>query len=280
MTLSINSIISQNLLDTSTWTEGTGSTPGFTRYGTVSENSRTYHPGPFGATVLAWKASPIIANYANGGWNTGQHNIDSKETYRFTVWIKKTGSNGGSSYLGCYGNNILNLNGDVMDNPYFWHGDLPQLNKWYLLVGYVHGSNYNSNENYGGIYDPVTGEKVRSGRDFKFSDGATWTRHRSYLVNTPNATDRQYFWRPRLEQVSGEEPIVEDLLGLNDDSDCNKIWGTDTWPVGSEVLAGFANNGPVSENSRVLGKNHIGENVILWEASPGSDGEHYFRSAT
>lgn len=270
MVFYISNATSQNLLNTSTWTEGSGLVTGFTQYGTTSENSREYHSGPVNTrSPLVWKATPITNNYANGGWTTGYHTIDNKETYRFSVWIKKTGSNGGSSYLGSYSNTILNLNGDVITNPYFWYGDLPQLNKWYLVVGYVHGSNYNSNENYGGLYDGTTGDKIRSITDFKFSDDATWARHRSYLVNTPNVADRQYFYAPRMEQVNGEEPEIEELLRLND-YDCNIVYGS-SWPAGSEILTDFPINGAVSENSRELGKNHIGEDVVLWKASPESD---------
>jgi len=225
---------------------------------------------------MVWKATPNTDGRQSGGFNSDYQNVNHTETYRFTIWLKKTNSNSGTSYLGPQShNNIITLNGTINNNPYFWYGDLPQLNKWYLIVGFVHGSNYNSNENYGGIYDPETGEKIRSITDFKFKSNTPSVRHRSYLWADTNTADRQYFYAPRLEQVNGEEPTVENILGLNDDEDCNYI-NYLTWNPRSDSAGGFFNYGATSENKREYGKNHIGEEVVLWTASPdeqlGADG--------
>jgi hypothetical protein len=261
----------QNMLNTSTWTVSSGSSPGFARNGQVSENNREYGIGPFGNSELIWKATPDSANDGDGGWNTDYHTIDHTKTYRFTVWLKKTNSNSGHSYLGTasYNNgvhSILKLNGTTNSNPYFWVGDLPQLNKWYLVVGFVHGSNYNSNINYGGIYDPVSGNKISSITDFKFAPTAVNTRHRSYLYYDTNTSDRQYFFAPRIDKVDGNEPDIQNLLGLND-TDTNLL-DTSTWTIGNGSVSGFGANGAASENYRELGKNHVGDDVVLWKAIP------------
>lgn len=208
---------SQNLLenDLKNWTLGTGSVTGFNQNGSTAENSRENGIGPLGDNVILWKATPDSNSNADGGWNTNYHSIDHTKDYRFTVWIKKTNSNNGSTYLGCNStDNILTLAGSVNNNPYFFVGDLPQLNKWYLVVGFVHKSSYGSTTNIGGIYDPSTGSKVKSLTDFKFKNTATTVRHRSYLYYDTNTNDRQYFYEPRLEELNGSEPSIEKLLGL------------------------------------------------------------------
>ena len=212
----LTNLHSQNLLenDLKNWTVGTGSVTGFNQNGSTSENSRENGTGPLGNSVVLWKAKPDSNSNADGGWNTNYHAIDHTKDYRFTVWIKKTNSNTGNTYLGCNSyNNILTLSGSVNNNPYFFVGDLPQLNKWYLIVGFVHNSSYTGTSNVGGIYDPSTGSKVRSITDYKFKSTAVTARHRSYLYYDTNTGDRQYFYGPRMEEVNGSEPSVDRLLG-------------------------------------------------------------------
>ena len=261
----------QNLLNTSTWTVGSGSVSGFGQNGSTSENNREYGIGPEGTNVLLWKATPDASNNADGGWITSYANIDHTKTYRFIVWIKKTNSNSGTTYFGFNANNSgsLRLNGSFNGNPYFWYGDLPQLNKWYMLVGYVHGSTYNSNISYGGIYDSATGDKVLNITDYKLKNTVTAIRHRAYLYYDTNTSDRQYFYAPRMELVDGNEPELEQLLGLNNGNDPNLLAPyMPNWVVGTGSVSGFGQNGATSENSRELGRNHIGEEVVLWKATP------------
>ena len=91
----------QNLLDTSTWTVGSGSVGEFSRNGEVSENVREFGTDPFGNSSILWKGGNDAASNADGGWNSSYYNIDNEETYRFVVWLKKTNSNDGHSYFGC-----------------------------------------------------------------------------------------------------------------------------------------------------------------------------------
>lgn len=208
---------SQNLLNTNTWKVGKGSVRGFAQNGSTSENSRVYGKNHIGDKVVLWKATPDKAVNADGGWNSSYHKINHRKAYRFSVWMKKTNSHSGNSYLGC-GGNILNLSGSRNTNPYFWYGDLPKLNRWYLIVGFVHGSSYKSRRSSGAIYDGVTGKKIKTITDFKFKVGATITRHRSYLYYDGNILDNQYFWAPRLEQVNGREPSITSLLKIRKNS--------------------------------------------------------------
>ncbi|CAA0221134.1 Protein of unknown function precursor containing a C-terminal secretion signal [Tenacibaculum maritimum] len=264
------SLNSQNLLNPNTWTVGSGSVSGFEQNGSTAENSREYGTGPEGTNVLLWKATPDSSRNADGGWNSSYSDIDHTKTYRLVIWLKKTSSNHGTSFFGFYSpDNGLRLDGTVNNNPYFWVGDLPKLNKWYMLVGFVHGSTYNSTINYGAIYDGATGQKVKEITDYKFKNAATVLRHRTYLYYDINTTDRQYFYAPRMEMVDGKEPTVQELLGRNDSGSSNLLAPyLQNWTVGNGSTSGFAQNGSTSENSREFGRNHIGEEVILWKAIP------------
>lgn len=266
--VSFANTFAQNLLSSSTWWDlGQGSVTGFSANGSASENVREISTAPNAliSTVL-WKAVNDKENNADGGWNSDYVNIDHTKTYRFSVWLKKTNSHNGYSYLGCSSNNhILKLNGEVNNNPYFWYGDLPQLDKWYVVVGYVHGSSYIGTTNFGGIYDGETGEKVKAIQDFKFKAGATSVRHRSYLYYDTNPNDRQYFWEPRIEDNSTAESI-QDIIKHNKPLEGNLL-DISSWSIGQGSTKGFNINGSIGKNSREWGKNHVGEDVILWKAT-------------
>lgn len=202
----------QNLLDMQGWSAGVGSSGIFTHSGNAGENTREWSDGPQNKRAVLWRCAPNgdVAN--DGGWETQSFAISHTNMYRFVVWMKKTNSADGFTYFGC--SNALNLNGTPNANPFFWAGDLPELDKWYLLVGYVHGSGDVSVTNFGGIYDAVTGSKVQNITDYKFAVSATVTNHRSLLAFDATTADRQYFYAPRVEVVNGNEPTIAALLGI------------------------------------------------------------------
>ena len=202
----------QNLVPSDSWTVGSGSVGIFLVNGSASENVREIGSDPYGRQSVLWKAIPDAASGADGGWDGAFFSIDNTKMYRYSVWIKKTNSINGTTYFGCNGNDILTLAGSVNSNPYFWSGDLPQLDKWYLLVGYIHASNDPSTSNYGGIFDGDTGLKVANTTDFKFSSGATQARHRTYLYYDTNTSDRQYFYDPQVYALNGTLPLEETSL--------------------------------------------------------------------
>lgn len=212
-------LFSQNLLNSSSWEVGSNIIPDYKNVGIQQENSREIGVGPHGTDVVLWKAAPSGDGNADGGYESSYVPIDHTKTYRLSVWIKKTNSYDGTAYFGLYSkdNNLahstLNLNNAAVGNAYFWYGDLPNINKWYLLVGYIHQSNYTSTVKIGGIYDGSTGAKIANVRDdFKFKTTATSLLNRASLFYDPNISDNQYFYNPRIEAINGTEPTIDQLI--------------------------------------------------------------------
>src|SRR5690606_20568040 len=220
-----NFIVAQNLLNTSSWTIGSGSVLGFSKYGPDEENIRELGLNHIGKETILWMAKPDASNTADGGWDTTNILINHNDTYRYSVWIKKTGSESGGTFFGCKSHSssvfhIKKLNNDLVNgNCYFWNGDLPKLNRWYLLVGYIHNSAYSYNSNIGAIYDGVTGEAVQTITDFKFNSSATVLSCLSYLFGDTNINDRQYYVAPRLEVINGLEWPINKLWSINRNSE-------------------------------------------------------------
>ena len=200
-----------NILDwTDDWAVGTGATPLFNLNGQSSDNQRIFDTNPFGEESLLWRCGNDTNNDADGGWNTDYIPVDKNVAYRYTVWVKRTGSQDGRTYHGTQ--NVNNLSGTANNNPYFWSGDMPNLNQWYLLVGVVHPHTYTGgNSGISGVYD-INGTKVKSGNDFKWRNNTTTSRFRSYLYYATDTNVRQYFWNPVLTKIDGNGIPVTELI--------------------------------------------------------------------
>jgi len=196
----LNLVLPDSLINSDSWEVGSGSVDGYVMVGSSSENNREIGIGPYGDSVLLWKAIPD-GGYG-GGWNGDQIVIDHTKTYRVTIWVKSINDHDGTVRFGCgYTTLTLNLDDTPVSYPFFLNGDLPELDKWYLLVGYIHGSGDPSMVNYGGIYDGVTGEKVQPLTDFKNNDGAATQKHRAFIYDA-GVGDNRYFWNPTFTEVS------------------------------------------------------------------------------
>ncbi|WP_378176376.1 DUF6443 domain-containing protein [Aquimarina sp. SS2-1] len=191
-----------NILDwTNDWTAGGGNTPLFNMNGQSTDNQRIYGTNPFGEQSLLWRCGNDTNNDADGGWNTDYIPVDKNVAYRYTVWVKRTGSQDGRTYHGTQ--NVNTLNGNPHSNPYFFNGDLPQLDIWYLMVGIVHPHTYTGNgSGVSGVYD-INGNKVLNGIEFKWSNNTTTARFRNYLYFSVDPDVRQYFWNPILTKIDG-----------------------------------------------------------------------------
>nr|WP_299215038.1 DUF6443 domain-containing protein [uncultured Allomuricauda sp.] len=192
------------------WSEGTGGTAFFNRNGEVSENARVWAPDPFGNNNLVWECGNKPDSGSDGGWNTDYINVDKTKTYRYTVWVRRNHSQNGSTYHGTQ--NVDNLGGGANGNPYFWSGDLPQLDEWYLLVGIVHPYTHGSTDTgVSGVYD-LQGNRVIDGTEYKWRTDTTDSRFRSYLYYCTDVNVRQYFYDPMLEVVDGSELPLQKLF--------------------------------------------------------------------
>ena len=200
-----------NLIDWRTnWQPGSGSALFFNQNGTTAENERLYGTNPFGQDALLWQCGNDADSNADGGWNTNYFPIDNTKTYRFTTWVKRSGSQDGNTYHGTQ--NVNNLDGNPNSNPYFWAGDLPQIDTWYLLVGVVHPNSYAGGySGVSGVYD-LNGNKVLNGTEFKWSVTATTTRLRNYLYYATDTNTRQFFYDPVVQVIDGTETPLEDLF--------------------------------------------------------------------
>ncbi|GGD07566.1 galactose-binding domain-containing protein [Hyunsoonleella pacifica] len=232
-----------NLINTSGWTEGTGSAPGFNKYGTDFENIREFGVGPHGSSELLWKAVPDSGTHNGGGWTTGFIGIDHTKSYRFTVWAKKTNSQEGRTFFAFTSKNIAGeFTNDYLDgnsaggNPFFKASDLPTLDNWYLLVGYVHHSNYTDTFSIGGVYDGITGSKVDNFPDFKFQTGAIEINQKVYLYDSTNTSDSQFFYGPTLYEINGSEPTIQELINAQPNNSTNSSGISDVWELNNQDI--------------------------------------------
>jgi hypothetical protein len=170
--------------------------------------------------------TPVAAGDADGGWNTSNFPINHLKPYRFSVWMKRV-SGTGSNYLGVGPNHVRNMGSDTTtpnSNPYFWSGALPA-GKWYLVVGYVYPSNYGTGAQLGrgGVYDGVTGQKIATGNDFVWLNSTiTSTIQRVYQYYASDQAQSQFAW-PRVDEINGSEPSLDQLLAMGAVSARNPI---------------------------------------------------------
>ena len=195
------------------WSENATTTDFYNRNGTENENKIVSGTTPFGGTDLLWECLPDATSNNDGGWNTDYFKVDNTKSYRYSVWVKRTGSHAGTTYHGIQ--EVDNLDGTPNGNPYFWAGDLPQLNTWYLLVGVVHPHTYRgSDTGVSGVYD-TSGNKVKDGTEYRWRSNDNVTRLRNYLFYCTDTNVRQYFWSPLFQEIDGGELPLEDVFTEN-----------------------------------------------------------------
>ena len=85
-----------NLHSYSVWQPGTGSSGSFIVNGSASESSRKYGADPWGRKTVIWESFPDSVSGRDGGWNYEQIPIDNTKMYRYSVWVRRNGTNNGT----------------------------------------------------------------------------------------------------------------------------------------------------------------------------------------
>lgn len=203
--------VSQNNILINDWYVGDYSSSFYKFSGQAGENGIIEGTSPFGGIDALWECNNDAASNADGGWNTAYLGIDNTKTYRYTVWVKRTGNiSNGRTYHGT--KNVNNLDGTANSNPYFFSSYLPQANTWYLLVGIIHPHDFSGTTSTGvsGVYD-MQGNKVLGGNEFKWSASTTVSYFRNYLYYCTDTSAKQYFWNPVLQEFNGEEFTLPEI---------------------------------------------------------------------
>lgn len=243
--LASSTVKGQNLIDSSTWQPGTLVPEGFFKIRAVSgEDELVVGTNPFGANATLWKGTkPGTDGGPDGGFRTATVAIDATKTYRIAVWIKKENSLGGTLRCRVYSDNasnestVLSLEGVVQTNALIEYLDTDMvLDKWYLLVGFIHKSDYTGNGVTGGLYDGETKQMIRKVyRDFKFTPEATSLDISVFAYNVPVGDPSTiFFYGPRIEEVNGSEASIANVLS---GESTDPVIGTSLWQANSAGLS-------------------------------------------
>ena len=203
----------QNMLEEN-WELWTWSIWNYVRNWSTSEQSREILTTPLWVQDVVWRAIPDSTSGADGWWNYSDIRVDASKTYRVSVWVKKTGTRDGDTYLWTLRGQVANLSGSIDNNPYFWVWELPILDTWYLIVWYIYPYSHTSDDVAWGIYNTTQLEKVaNTSRNFKFLPTTTVSRHRAYLFYVTDTSTWQQFYDPRFEEIPASKVgDVSDLL--------------------------------------------------------------------
>lgn len=195
------------------WNEGSGDYSKYLQYGTNANNKREILSTPFNMPDVVWKCISTADGDTDGGFYVPNIPIYHHLTYRYSVWVKQM-QRDGTILFGCDPNTSL-YSGQTSDGL-FWGGDLPELNKWYLLVGYINSSEDNTGEKSdAGIYDPKTGRKASDTikfRTFKFKNTDEVQMFRAYQGSALGIGTEVHFWGQRLDLCNNREPSISELL--------------------------------------------------------------------
>ena len=199
------------------WEVWAWSTWDYDRYWAESESNRVISTTPLWINDVIWEANSTDTNLQDGWWSNSSLSTDSDKTYRLSVWIKRTGWSNTEwrIFFGPWGN-IKNVSNDIeTTNPYFFGGwDLPSLDTWYLMVGYIHPIWYSWTEIKWWVYstDSIT-KTANISMDYVQVPWGNINRHRVYMHTIDNSSVRQQMYDPRYEEIPASKVgDVSDLL--------------------------------------------------------------------
>jgi hypothetical protein len=221
----------RSLIDWASWVAGTGdaTSGGGTDYynvaETAGESTRALGTDPWGRSSMLWNCTTQGTNNADGGFTTSYVPIAIGQTYRFSVWFKRTSATTtGTAYFGLSSDdsgNVVDLDDDANEgNPYWHYGNLATFtqNTWYLFVGHAYLSDHSSSikrHPESGVYTIAGGRLSNcSGNiaDCKWTAGATQALLRSFMYYCTDAADAGSLFNPRIDVCDGSEPSIAELL--------------------------------------------------------------------
>jgi predicted phage tail protein len=267
----------QNLLDMTGWYVGGPVSGGAFTGGEPAGDSIQSLAGPAGSQEAVWVATEADTNTAySGAWSDHvfSANFDHRKSYLYSVWVRRPAVlDDGFIYLGASVTGTANLDGTVNANPYFVSELYPPNSlvpdKWYLLVGMMHGSGYSGTTPAGisGVYDPDTGARIIAGTEFKNRVTATSQSHRAfnYLVSTDRST---HFARPAVEEFSSS--VIWEWL--NRPTGGENLFPDGSFEQGIPPIMGWADGGSVVITHETSGSHHGSRHLRLSTA-----GGHHWR---
>lgn len=210
----------ESLISEKTWVVGTaGAQIGYSAPNGTN-NSIVRGVGPYSTPTAIWRGKSTGQNGGDGGFHSDYVTVTPSKTYRFSVWVRAAATNtAGTSYLGLAANNgILELNNAPNGNPYFTLGGVHisggNAGKWLLYVGILHPHTYSGGSTeLSGVYNPITGERIAGGTDFKMASGTDAIFMRCYQYYAGSSSNEILdFAHPRIEAIDGTEVVFADLL--------------------------------------------------------------------
>lgn len=274
-------IIQGNQVPTSTWVATTapvssGTTGLFTAQG-AGTDTRVATSGPYGTPIVAWNNAASTA----GGWSATSNTVDITKPYRFSVWVYyATAADASVMSFGVNPSEVYPNNGTSVSpaTAWFFNAATAAQGRWLLYVGYIHANSDTAGTTYSAVYDGVSGAKLATGTDYRWSASATTATHK---VLTASGTGAHQFWNPRLEEINGKEPTITALVGsAGDGGTANylpKYDGTVNGKVASQIYDNGTNvgvgNGAATPPSKFyvqgdiaagVGSSNANANTVCW----------------
>lgn len=223
-----------SLINTNSWTVGSGSADGYSQNGNTGENTRLYDTDPWGNQSIVWGTYASGDNGADGGWNTNYVSIDPTKLYRFSVWVRRTSSTAGGTFYfgtGAGGGEVRGTSDSATKGNPYWEcsGTGFVQNQWHLVCGHIypHFSTYTGRHPNTGYFTTATGANTlyagvngcNIGSDLKWDSASSSAVHRTYHYYCGDATTRLQFFAPRIDMCDGNEPSISELL-----SNGSSVW--------------------------------------------------------
>lgn len=196
------------------WHTGTGNDGKYLMMGTNAENERDVAESPFNMPDVVWKCISTANSNIDGGFEAVNIPIYNTYTYRYSIWVKQMQKDGYITF-GC-DPNTMEAGTEVVSDGIFWAGDVPEINKWYLLVGYINGSEDNTGaKKDSGVWDPETGRRIlniNNFKTFKYRSTDETQSYRCWQSYTLGVGTEVQFWGQRMDICDNTEPSISEIL--------------------------------------------------------------------